>query len=314
MTKLIITGSTGYIGRALTKQAIELGYQITSLGRSTSEVDPQASLHITTIDGQPIEIPEEVGKDSIIIHLAGRAHILKENSDNPEQAFLHANVDFTRLVADAAIKAGAKRFIFISSIGVNGTTSHSALNESSPPTPLSLYAKSKWLAEKNLEHQLRGKMELTIIRPPLVYSYDAPGNFRKLLTIIRTGLPLPLQNANNLRSLIALENLVDFIIKCTTHPLAGNETFLISDMNPISTFELASLLREGMRTKTIFFPIPKTAVQLLARALGKKSLYEQLYGSLEIAPTKARTLLNWEQKIQTSDALKAAAERFSASK
>lgn len=310
MQKLIITGSTGYIGKALTHLANERGFETIALGRAASKSRSTCSRYLTVDEDEPLAIPESLGKDAVVIHLAGRAHVLKEHDADPEAAFRRTNVDLTLRIAEAAIKAGAKRFVFISSIGVNGTTSRKPLDELSPPRPSTSYAKSKWDAEEALRERLQGVMELTVIRPPLVYAHDAPGNFGKLLRLVQTGLPLPLGNSGNSRSLIALENLVDFILGCADHPNAKNETFLISDESPISTSRIAELLREGMQTSNLIFPVPKPAVRLVARLLGKSSLYEQLYDSLEISPRKASDLLGWKQKVDTSDALKAAAKYF----
>lgn len=312
MQKLIITGSTGYIGKALTQLANTGGYETIGLGRDASKSASACSQYLSLCEDQPIDIPEPIGREAVIIHLAGRAHVLKENSADPEAAFQRTNVDLTLRLAEAAIKAGAKRFVFISSIGVNGTTSRAALDELSPPCPSTLYAKSKWYAEEALKSRLQGIMELTIIRPPLVYAHDAPGNFRKLLHLVGSGLPLPLGNSNNSRSLIALENLIDFILECADHPRAKNETFLISDELPISTSQMAALLREGMKTSNVLFPVPKPVVRLAAQWLGRTSLYEQLYDSLEISPRKAFNLLGWTQKVDTFDALRTAAKTFAA--
>lgn len=310
LQKIIITGATGYIGRALTHHAIALGYRPSVLGRQRPEHAPSPTPFLYIFNDQPIEIPEPIGKDAVIIHLAGRAHILKEDKKEPQLAFTRANVELSLKIADAGIKCDAKRFIFISSIGVNGSNSSTPLDESSAAAPTTLYAKSKWEAEQALSAKLAGQMELTIIRPPLVYAHNAPGNFNKLLRLIHASIPIPLKRTKNHRSLIALENLIDFIMICVEHPLAANETFLVSDSRAVSTEQLASLLRQGMNSKTILFPVPKPFLRSLAKIFGKKNMYEQLYESLTISPNKAINLLNWAPPLEPEDAIITAGRIF----
>ncbi|MFG4643611.1 NAD-dependent epimerase/dehydratase family protein, partial [Acinetobacter baumannii] len=195
--------------------------------------------------------------------------------------------------------------IFISSIGVNGAvTNKKAFDELDPPQPHADYAISKLEAEQALKELFENtNTELVIIRPPLVYAADAPGNFARLLKLTSTNLPLPFASLNNRRSFVALENLVSFIEACIEHPQAKNELFLIADNEVLSTQQLVISIRKGMGRKANLIYIPKFLMRLGALCVGKDKLYEQLFLSLEIDASKARNLLNWTPPINAYAAL-----------
>lgn len=285
-TNILITGSNGFLGGALHKKLSEQNFKCIGVTRKEFGSIEQADI------GQILK-----GID-VVIHTAARVHITHEHSSNPLQEFQRINVEGTLNIARQAAESGVKRFIFISSIGVNGsTTTSQAFTEDCTPAPHSLYAMSKWQAEEKLKdfcHKMG--MEFVIIRPPLIYALHAPGNFSRLIKIIKTGMPLPFGLINNKRSYIALENLVDFINLCILHPLAANETFLISDNELLSTKEVVKIIAKSLKKNIFLVPIPAFLINLGATLLRKKALYEQLCGSLEIDASKASKLLDWKPK------------------
>jgi nucleoside-diphosphate-sugar epimerase len=241
----------------------------------------------------------------VVVHLAARAHVLQEGVADPLAEFRRVNVDGALSLARQSIANGVKRFIFISSIGVNGGfTSGQAFTENSPEAPHADYAQSKQEAERALKTLAEGSgMELVVIRPPLVYAANAPGNFRRLLKLVASGLPMPFGSVNNRRTMVALPNLVDFINACIQHPAAANETFLVSDSQSISTGEMARLLSQGMGKTTMLLPVPDALMKWTAKLAGKSNLYVQLCCSLEVDNAKARRLLNWQPPLTAQAAL-----------
>ncbi|MCU1728750.1 NAD-dependent epimerase/dehydratase family protein [Pseudomonas sp. 7P_10.2_Bac1] len=312
--KILVTGATGFIGVSLCKALISLP-DVSIVGSGRSSMDLAATNFVFS---KVAAIPTAVewrnlleGVD-VVIHLAARAHILSELSSDPLAEFRKVNVEGTLSLAEQAINAGVKRFIFLSSIGVNGNfTSGQAFSESSAPAPHAIYAISKWEAEQGLEELCTYKsMELVIIRPPLVYGANAPGNFKRLLKLVSSGIPLPLAGIKNKRTMVALENLVDFVKTCVTHPLAANELFLVSDEQSVSTPQIIKALASGMKSRASLFPVPDLLLHGGAKMTGRLSVYQQLCGSLEIDSSKSRTLLSWVPPLQVKDALKNAGGDF----
>jgi nucleoside-diphosphate-sugar epimerase len=240
-----------------------------------------------------------------VIHLAGRAHILKEREADPAEKYRSANFQATLNLAEAAKVCGVRRFVLLSSVGVNGVlTANEAFDELSAPNPQSHYAASKYNAEGGLIRILSGSsMEYVIIRTPLVYDAAAPGNFRRLLRLVSSGMPLPFQSINNRRSMIALTNLVDFLNLSIDHPAAANQLFLISDGMDVSTPEIVRHIAEGMGRKARLFPVNRSFARRALATIGKSSLFIQLWCSLQIDSSKTRRLLGWSPELDTRQAL-----------
>lgn len=300
--RILITGATGFVGTSLVQKINDL-HEIIALVRSSGDCLPLTVKQIIADNIFEAELPENI---DVVIHLAGRAHVLNEVSKNPIDEFRKVNVEGTMQLARQALEKKVKRFIFMSSIGVNGATTGSVpFSENSQPKPHADYALSKYEAEQALIQLFQGtSTELVIIRPPLVYAAHAPGNFAKLLKLTATHLPLPFAHINNKRSFIALDNLVNFIECCITHPKAANELFLIADSQAISTEQLVKSIKLGMQKPARLFYIPKTMAKLGAMLVGKQKLYEQLYESLEIDSSKALHLLGWTPPLGIDQALK----------
>jgi len=250
---------------------------------------------------QPSLHPSLAGVDSVV-HLAARVHIMRDDSPDPMAAFHRVNVDGTMHLARQAHQAGVRRFVFLSSVKVNGESGH--FTEGDTPLPQDAYGLSKWLAEQALmEFSQQTGMEVVIIRPPLIYGAGVKGNFATLIRLIQRGWPLPLGAVYNRRSLIALDNLVSFIALCANHersPAAANQLFLLSDGADISTTQLLQKLGQAYGKRPWLIPIPTKLMRMGAKLLGKESIADRLFGSLTVDSGKAQNLLAW-QPVTTMD-------------
>jgi nucleoside-diphosphate-sugar epimerase len=295
MGTVLVTGANGFIGAVVGNALRNRGWQVRGTVRSMS---PEAGLvavgdigAMTVADWQPV-----VAGVEIIVHLAGRAHVLKETASNPIAEFRRINTIGTQTLMTAAEQAGVRRFVFVSSIGVNGDVSNATgFTEESPVKPHKPYAISKYEAELLLRSMVaKSGMELVIVRPPLVYGAGVKGNFAKLQKLVTKRIPLPVGLANNQRTLVGVHNLASFLVCCVEHPRAAGELFLVGDEQPISTKELVKLLGRGIGKKVILLPLPPLLAQFGARILGKQDLYNQLFGSLIVNSTKAQDLMQWQ--------------------
>ena len=308
MAKLLVTGSRGFIGSAIVTAIGEMkDHEAIGLIRKNAAFNPSRveSCVKTDID-EAFEWPASLVHIDCVIHCAGRAHVMNDSATDPLAEFRKVNLAGTMALARGAAAAGVRRFIFLSSVGVNGAATYSdAFDENSTPSPASDYALSKLEAEQALfAFQAETSMEIVIIRPPLVYAANAPGNFQRLLRLVESRVPLPLAGVKNQRSMVALDNLVDFIICCVEHPAAANQIFLVADGEDVSTEGIVRHLALGMGfSKALLFPYPDWLIRLAARIAGKQSMYSQLYGSLTINASKARRSLGWQPKLSTQAAL-----------
>lgn len=309
---ILVTGATGFVGRALirTLEAAQIHSVIGSVRNGKQSSD--GSTQVIAVGDLSEETDWTVALENIdvVVHLAARAHILDGVDDLAE--FNRVNVRGALRLAEQALESGVKRFVFISSIGVNGgQTRGEAFSEGSIAAPHAIYAESKQRAEDQLRSRLSNSdMELVIIRPPLVYAADAPGNFQRLLKLVASGVPLPFGMTNNQRSMVSLENLTNFITLCIDHPAAANELFLISDGVDVSTKEMVSLLAEGMGKKARLIQVPDFVARYAFAILRRPKLYTQLYGSLVVNSSKAQTSLGWIPPQSPSVALKQAGRLY----
>ena len=286
---ILITGGTGFIGKALIKKLSFQGHSITLIERNTASKAFESN-------------------HDCLIHLAGRAHMLNDVGTNRYQLYKEANVDFSLEIAQLARQLEVKKFIFVSSIGVNGnfSTNH-PFTEDDAPRPHNDYSNTKWEAELALKKFFASSnIALTIIRPPLVYGPKPKANFKTLLSMSRYPIPLPFGGVHNKRSLISIDNLCHFIELCCIHPNASNQTFLISDDHDVSLVELIATIRKSMHRPSFLFPVPNFMLRVFFKLVGRTSLNEQLLANLQIDVSKAKKLLNWRPLITFDEGIKRA--------
>jgi len=306
--KVIVTGAAGFIGRF-----VLLGLRREGKFSPRAAVRDRASLGGLEVhdihmmgnfdSGTNWSSVLEGGK--VVVHCAARAHVPQGDFGNSLAAFREANRDICLNFAKQAANEGIERFIFISSIGVNGNINTRPFTEDDEPNPTEPYAQSKWEAEQGLwEIQRETGMELVIIRPPLVYGANAPGNFGSLVHWVEKGVPLPLGAIHNKRSLVALDNLVDLIITCIDHPAAANQVFLAGDGQDVSTTELLHGVGRAMGKPARLIPVPAGMLMFGAGLLGKKAVAQRLLGSLQVDISKARNLLGWEPPLSVEEGLR----------
>ncbi|MFT5759974.1 MAG: nucleoside-diphosphate-sugar epimerase [Alteromonadaceae bacterium] len=298
--KVLITGSNGFIGSTLTSK-LKLTHTVIGHGRSSCNSLNTSDFLKVNIDSQS-NWKELLKGINTIVHLAAVAH---NNSNDPEY-ISEVNVKGTINLAEQAVKSGVKRFIFISSIGVvgNSTTNTLPFDEYSNAAAHSQYALSKLDAEiALLKIAEETELEIVIIRPVLVYGVSAPGNFGKLVGLVNKVPMLPFGVCENKRSFISVENLVDFIDVCITHPSAKNEIFCISDGVDFSIKEFTNGIAVGLNKKLIQLPIPVFIFRLLGKITGKIEAVEQLVGDLQVDSSKARKLLSWTPPVTMAKTL-----------
>jgi len=293
---VLVTGANGFVGRALCSILLLNGEQVRGTVREVNSLpEGVAAVKIKSLCIDTDWNSALKGVD-VVVHLAARVHVMEEKDADPLGAFREVNVAGTERLARMSAVAGVRRFIFLSSIGVNGSVTHQLpFSEKDDPHPHNHYSLSKLEAEQVL-HRIASEsgMELVVIRSPLVYGPGNPGNILRLLTLADKGWPLPLASVNNSRSLIYLGNLVDAIMTCITHPDAAGETFLVSDGQDISTSDLLRLLASAMGKKPRLIPFPVTLLKVIGRLLGKSDEIERLTGSLLIDSSNIRSVLGWK--------------------
>ena len=305
MTKVLVSGANGFIGSELSSQLIKRKYSVNAVVRSFGKT----SLKIESGQGlENFEVGEINAETSwseplngvdCVIHCAGKAHITNKLTHE----YKKVNIDGTCSLAQQAAEAGVKRFIFLSTIKVNGeiTTEFSKFSCHDAPCPEDEYSKSKWTAEKKL-HEISKKtgLDVVIIRPPLVYGPGVKGNFHSLLTLVSMKLPLPFGSLTNYRSIVGLENLINLLILCIDHPAARGQTFLVKDNQDLSVVSLIRRISKIMNKSKIILPVPIYLLKLLG-IIGKKSLeVNRLINSLQIDDSHTRKLLGWKPSSDIS--------------
>lgn len=305
--KILVTGSSGFIGSHLVSKFIDLGYEVVEVSRSRKK----NSNLIKDISGDT-DWSDALEGVEIIIHCAAAVHQMNL-SKKTLNSYQQLNVEGTLNLAEQA-KANVKRFIFISSVKVNGErtfkNSFSADDLSNPQDP---YGLSKERAEIGLKKIAKfSKMEVVIIRPPLVYGPNPKGNLKKLAEHLQGKIPfVPFGLVTyNSRSLVYIGNLIDFICICIDHKAASNETFMISDDSDLSTFDIISLISDSLDVKPILFPVPGFVLTLLFAVLGKKDQGTRLLGNLRVDVTKNKQLLGWSPKFSVKEGFQNSFKNF----
>lgn len=309
---LLVTGGTGFLGQAVLHKLLVTGRRplIAAVRRKNTVLPDAVKLESVSELGSSVDWTACLQEVGVVIHCAARAHVMKEEAGDPLVEYRRINVQGTLDLAGQAAKAGVRRFVYISSIKVNGehTASNTSFHAEDIPAPEDAYGISKLEAEEGLVALARNTgMEVVIIRPPLVYGPGAKGNFASMVRWVRKGMLLPLGAVHNKRSLVALDNLVDFIALCADperSPLAANKVFLISDGEDVSTTELLRKVANAYNVAPRLLPIPVIWIQAVARLLGKRAVADRLLGSLVVDNSKARSLLGWTPVVSMDEQLK----------
>ena len=304
--KVMVTGANGLVGRHACEQFVGQGMFVRAAVRSCSTV-PHATetISVGEIDGKTSWQSVLIGID-VVVHLAARVHVMNDHAVDPAAEFRRMNVEATLNLARQAAVAGVRRLIFVSTAKVHGefTAPGQMFSEHDPPSPKDAYAISKWEAEQGLHSISKSTgLELVIVRPPLVYGPGVRANFLALMNLVRRGWPLPFAAVANVRSLIALGNLVDFIGTCMTHPAAANQVFLVSDGHDLSTAELVSAIARAAGMPVRLFSVPVWLLLLAGGLTGQSKAMERLCKNLQLDIRKARTQLNWRPKLGVAEAL-----------
>lgn len=306
MKKILITGATGFVGKHLVEVINNSNINFAAAVRKKISNNNENYIEVGDIDGAT-DYGKALKDVNTVIHLAARAHVMNDDSHDPLNEYRKVNVDGTVNLAKQAVAAGVKRFIFISTIKVNGesTTNNIPYLEDDKANPEDHYGVSKNEAEQQLK-QISSEtgLELVIIRPPLVYGKGAVGNFAKLLKLSSTGLPLPFGSINNKRSMIYVKNLVDFILYCAKHPNAANQTFLISDNDDVSLKRVIATIRDSLGKPKRLVPVPPSLFRLAAKVTGKNAVVDRLIGDLQIDCSKSVSLLDWQPPYTFNQGIK----------
>ncbi len=312
MKKVLITGAIGFVGQAFVKRLLaENGYTPVITVRKPVAQYNQLQQFVVADLAQSVDWSEALNNTDIVVHIAGRAHILKETATDPLQAFREINVIATLQLAKQALAAGVKRFIFVSSIGVNGNHTKQPFTEQDTPNPEGNYAVSKFEAEQALWQLTKDtNMEIVIVRPPLVYGEGVKANFLSLIKWVYRGVPLPLSLVKNKRSFVNVDNLVDLLWVVMEHPKAANQVFLVADGEDLSTPQLLKTVAKAMNKSANLIPIPVSCLRLMATVVGKKNIARQLCDSLQVDITKAKTLLDWTPKVTVQHGLEKTVNAF----
>lgn len=312
--KILLTGASGFVGGAVWRYLNSQGTFVRPVFRNAdsargASVTPEESAIVPTLAADT-DWSAALQSVQVVVHCAARAHVMREMAADPLAVFRAVNVDGTLNLARQAAAAGVRRFVFISSIGVNGgQTFGKPFQPNDIPNPQEPYAQSKWEAEQALQLLAADTgVELTIIRPPLVYGAGAPGNFGKLLSAVQSKKWLPLGSVHNRRTLVALDNLVDLIAVCAVHPKAAGQVFLAGDAEDVSTTDLLRGLGAAMGKPAKLLPIPVGLMLAGAGLLGKAALVKKVCGDLQVDISKTRELLGWQPPINLDEGLRRAVQ------
>lgn len=297
--KVLLTGATGFIGKHVAVRHSE-SLKIVRVVRKSESYDSTNSIVVNSIDSN-VDWSGKIYDIDAVIHLAGIAHA--KNISNIE--YTEINTNGTLHLAVEAAKAGVKRFVFVSSIGVNGSFTHESLfTEQSIVKPHNSYAQSKYEAELGLKKIAEETgLEVVIVRPTLVYGANAPGNFGLLTTLVQKLPVLPFGLVNNKRDFIAVQNLADLLITCVSHPNAAGHTFLAADMNPISIKEFTNAIADGLGRHVVQLPISVSFMRLVGKILGKSAMVEPLLGNLQVDSSNIKEVLGWTPPLTMQQAM-----------
>ena len=318
LRRVVVTGANGFIGNHVCRRLVESGKEVTACIRAQADASLLASIpgrlrvHRIPSVGGDADLARVFSSADAVIHLAGRAHVMRETVAAPLNEFRKVNVGGTETLASLATQQGVKRFIYMSSIKVNGeATNGHPFRADDPPGYSDPYGQSKWEAEERLRQIATGTdMQWVVVRPPLVYGPGVRGNFLTLLRSVFRRLPLPLGSLHNRRSMVSVFNLSDFVCLLLDHPAAANSRFLVSDQHDLSTPDLLRSIAAALDCPSRILPCPELALHMAATMLGRRSVTQRLCSSLVVDTQKTADTLRWRAPFTLSWGLRRTAEWF----
>lgn len=302
--RIALSGASGFIGSVLGAELVKRGFGVVRMDRTDLEDMRTGADRGGLLTGC-----------ETAVHLAARAHVLREREDDPLSVFRAANRDTALAFARTCARAGVRRFVFVSSIGVNGDTSTHPFRPDDPPAPAEPYAISKLEAERGLWEIARDTgLEAVAVRPPLVYGPENRGNFLRLLKLAALPLPLPLGSVSGRRSFVSVWNLCDLLIRCLDHPRAPGRVFLASDGEDVKLPQLIKILRTAMGRRPMLLPVPEGLLRICANSIGMRSAFNKLVATLQVDISETRRILEWSPPVSLTEGLTRTAKWYAASR
>lgn len=318
-TNVLVTGATGFVGRALVKALTEAGVPVRVAVRSAG-AGPQGLPAVAAVPvgdiGPQTDWRSALAGIDVVVHLAARVHVMREASTDPLEAFRRVNTHGTVRLAEQCLQAGVQRLVYVSTIKVNGEATHGLpFTADDRPHPMDHYGRSKHEAEQSLwQIQRAHGLQIVAVRPPLVYGPGVKGNFSRLLGWVERGVPLPFASVDNRRTLLGLTNLVDLLMTCMDHPAAAGRVFLAGDGESVSTPELMRRIGRALGKPVRLFPAPTSWLHAAFRMCGMAAVCERLCGSLEVDATATQRLLGWQPRTSLDAELHRAAVSYRATR
>jgi nucleoside-diphosphate-sugar epimerase len=306
---VLLTGSTGFVGGHTSAALVASGLTVRQASRRAVAASPTAERGMERVVvgevGPETDWAEALRGVDVVVHLAARVHVMDETEADPLGEFRRVNVEGTRRLARQAADAGVRRFVFVSSVKVNGEeTTGEQFREDDAPAPADPYGVSKWEAERALRDiEAATGLEVVVVRPPLVYGPGVRANFLRLLEGVSRGVPFPFARVENRRSLVFVRNLADALARCATHPAAAGRTFLVSDGTPVSSADLVRGIARAMGRRPRLVPVPPSWLELAARLAGRAEVVRRLLGSLEVDDRAIRDALGWKPPFAMEEGL-----------
>jgi nucleoside-diphosphate-sugar epimerase len=305
---ILVTGSNGFVGRELCRTLRAGGAIVRAAVRKDAG---EGHVEVGDLNGTTDWRAVLKGCD-VVFHLAARVHVMADEDKDPLRAYREVNLDGTLNLARQAIDAGVKRFVFVSSVKVNGeSTTTQPFRASDVPMPCDPYGQSKMEAEQALQQLAHDTgLEVVIVRPPLVYGPGVKANFLSLIKLVQKGVPLPFGKIHNFRSMVALDNLVDLLIVCASHPNAPGNIFMVSDGADMGIKELVTRIASSMNKQLLLVPVPVGLMVGAAKLLGKQSVVDRLLGSLQVDIANTQATLEWHPVVTPQAAIDKTVEEF----
>jgi nucleoside-diphosphate-sugar epimerase len=317
--RVLVTGANGFVGRYVCRKLIASGFlPIAGLRDLETRPELRQSIpglnevsHLGDLSTNP-KLRDSFSGASVVMHLAARVHVMEESARDPLGEFRKVNVNGTRSIALAAVAAGVRRLIFVSTVKVHGeSTSGNPFCEDTPSNPEGPYAISKWEGEEALRAvEAESGLEVVIVRPPLVYGPGVRGNFLRLIKLVDRAVPLPWPKEANCRSMIGADNLADLLVRCVDHPKAAGQSFLVKDAEDLSTRELMTRLARFLDRPSRLFPFPEPLIRFAARLASKQDAASRVLDSLVIDSGRAQELLSWVAPMTLDSGLAATARWY----